>query len=266
MARLRPELNMSRGRVGPGGYRLWASLSGQYDARSMPLRRSDGTIPSRGEKGKARSILNRLRLRYPEIGTALDYQSPFQLLVVTVLSAQTTDENVNKVAPVLFERYSSVGDLAEADPEEVEKIVYSTGFYRQKTKSIIKLAQAIEEMFDGEVPMAMDELVKLPGVGRKTASVLLAEAWDVPAIAVDTHVRRVTRRLGLTAQADPVKIEKDLMAVFPKSEWSGVSMRIIQFGRDICDARRPLCGRCELFSLCEFPDRFMFAGKTPRRS
>jgi endonuclease-3 len=230
----------------------------------MPVPRADGSIPTRAEKGKSRSILNRLRRRYPEIGTALDYESPYQLLVVTVLSAQTTDENVNKVAPILFERYPEAVDLADADPEEVEKIVYSTGFYRQKTKSIIKLAQGIEEMFDGQVPMEMDELVKLPGVGRKTASVLLAEAWEVPAIAVDTHVRRVTRRLGLTTQTDPVKIEKDLMAVFPKSEWAGVSMRIIQFGRDVCDARRPRCGHCELFGLCEFPDRYFFAGKIPR--
>jgi endonuclease-3 len=231
----------------------------------MPLPRADGTIPTRAEKGKARSILNRLRRRYPEIGTALDYDSPYQLLVVTVLSAQTTDENVNKVAPILFDRYPEAVDLAEADPEEVEKIVYSTGFFRQKTKSIIKLAQGIEEMFGGHVPMEMDELVKLPGVGRKTASVLLAEAWDVPAIAVDTHVRRVTRRLGLTTQTDPVKIETDLKSVFPKSEWAGVSMRIIQFGRDICDAERPRCGQCELFSLCEFPDRFLIAGKTRRQ-
>jgi endonuclease-3 len=185
--------------------------------------------------------------------------------VVTVLSAQTTDENVNKVAPILFERYPTVSDLAEADPEEVEEIVYSTGFYRQKTKSIIKLAQGIEEIFDGEVPMDIEALVQLPGVGRKTASVLLAEAWGVPAIAVDTHVRRVTRRLGLTSQADPVKIEQDLKALFPKSTWSGVSMRIIQFGRDVCDARRPLCGECELFGLCEFPDRFVFAGRRPSR-
>jgi endonuclease-3 len=231
----------------------------------MPLPRADGTIPTRADKGKARSILNRLRRRYPEIGTALDYESPYQLLVVTVLSAQTTDENVNKVAPILFDRYPEAVDLAEADPEEVEKIVYSTGFFRQKTKSIIKLAQGIEEMFGGQVPMEMDELVKLPGVGRKTASVLLAEAWDVPAIAVDTHVRRVTRRLGLTTQTDPVKIESDLKSVFPTSEWAGVSMRIIQFGRDICDAKRPRCGQCELFSLCEFPDRFLIAGKTRRQ-
>jgi endonuclease-3 len=231
----------------------------------MPVSRADGSLPSRAEKGKARAILNRLRRRYPDIGTALDYESPFQLLVVTVLSAQTTDENVNKVAPILFERYPTVSDLAEADPEEVEEIVYSTGFYRQKTKSIIKLAQGIEEIFDGEVPMDIEALVQLPGVGRKTASVLLAEAWGVPAIAVDTHVRRVTRRLGLTAQADPVKIEQDLKALFPKSAWSGVSMRIIQFGRDVCDARRPLCGECELFGLCEFPDRFVFAGRRPPR-
>lgn len=229
----------------------------------MTLRRADGSVPSRAGKGKARAILNRLRRRYPDIGTALDYESPFQLLVVTVLSAQTTDENVNKVAPILFEAYPTVTDLAEADPEEVEKIVYSTGFYRQKTKSIIKLAKGIEEMFDGAVPMDLDELVKLPGVGRKTASVLLAEAWDVPAIAVDTHVRRVARRLGLTDQTDPVKIERDLMALYPKSDWSGLSMRIIQFGRDVCDARRPLCGQCELFSLCEFPDRYVFAHKPP---
>jgi len=233
--------------------------------RHMPLSRADGSVPSRSEKGKARAILNRLRRRYPTIGTALDYESPFQLLVVTVLSAQTTDENVNKVAPVLFAAYPTINDLAEADPEEVERIVYSTGFYRQKTKSIIKLAQGVEEMFDGEVPMDLDELVKLPGVGRKTASVLLAEAWDVPAIAVDTHVRRVALRLGLTDQSDPVKIERDLMALYPRSEWSGLSMRIIQFGRDVCDAKRPLCGKCELFPLCEFPDRFAFARLTPPR-
>jgi endonuclease-3 len=116
-------------------------------------------------------------------------------------------------------------------------------------------------MFHGEVPMDLDELVKLPGVGRKTASVLLAEAWDMPAIAVDTHVRRVARRLGLTHQTDPVKIERDLMALYARDDWSGVSMRIIQFGRDVCDARRPLCGQCELFGLCEFPDRFAFARK-----
>lgn len=231
----------------------------------MPLPRADGSIPTRADKGKARSVLNRLLRRYPTIGTALDYESPYHLLVVTVLSAQTTDENVNKVAPVLFQHYPTPADLAEANPEDVEKIVYSTGFFRQKTKSIIKLAQGIEELFGGEVPMDLDELVKLPGVGRKTASVVLAEVWGVPAIAVDTHVKRVTRRLGLTRATDPVKIEQDLKALFPKSTWSGLSMRVIQFGRDTCDARRPLCGQCELFGLCEWPDRYLMAGKVPRR-
>jgi len=147
----------------------------------------------------------------------------------------------------------------------VERIIYSTGFYRQKTKSIIKLAQGIEELFEGEVPMDIDQLVRLPGVGRKTASVLLAEVWDVPAIAVDTHVKRVARRLGLTSETDPVKIEQDLKALFPKNKWSGLSMRFIQFGRDVCDARRPRCGECELFGLCEWPDRFLMAGKAPRK-
>lgn len=195
------------------------------------------------------------------MGTALDYESPFQLLVVTVLSAQTTDENVNKVAPRLFERYPTPGDLAEARPEDVEEIIYSTGFYRQKTKSIIALSQDLEEMHDGEVPRDIDELVKLGGVGRKTASVVLAEVWDIPAIAVDTHVRRVTGRLGLTEETDPTKIEQDLKALYPERVWSGLSMRFIQFGRDVCEARNPRCGACELFELCEWPDRFAMADK-----
>jgi len=231
----------------------------------MPLTRANGSTPSRLEKGKARAILNRLLKRYPTIGTALDYQSAWHLLVVTVMSAQTTDENVNKVAPLLFERYPTPSALAEADPEDVERIVYSTGFFRQKTKSIIRLSQGLEELYDGEVPMDLEQLVKLPGVGRKTASVVLAEVWDVPAIAVDTHVNRVSRRLGLTSEADPVKIELDLKALFPKETWSGLSMRFIQFGRDVCDARRPRCGECELFGLCEWPDRFEMAGRAPRR-
>lgn len=195
------------------------------------------------------------------MGTALDYESAWQLLVVTVLSAQTTDENVNRVAPNLFDRYPTPTDLAEADPEEVEGIIFSTGFYRQKTKSIIKLSQDLEDLYDGEVPTDIDELVKLRGVGRKTASVVLTEVWDVPAIAVDTHVKRVAARLGLTAETDPVKIETDLKALYPVGRWSGISMRFIQFGRDTCIARRPLCGTCELFELCTWPERYEMAAK-----
>ena len=230
----------------------------------MPGVRADGSTPTAAERGKARAVLNRLVARYPVSKTALDYESPWQLLVVTVMSAQTTDENVNKVAPALFERFPGPSDLADANPEEVEEIIYSTGFYRQKTKSIIELSQDIEEKHDGVVPTDLDELVQLRGVGRKTASVVLAEVWDVPAIAVDTHVKRVSRRLGLTSQTDPVKIESDLKALYPVDRWSGISMRYIQFGRDTCDAQRPRCGECELFRICEWPDRYEVAGKKPR--
>ena len=230
----------------------------------MPGSRADGSNPSHADRGKARSVFNRLVKRYQISHTALDYQDAFQLLVVTVLSAQTTDESVNKVAPILFAKYQTSTDLAEANPEDVEKIVYSTGFYRQKTRSIIKLAQGLEDLYDGEVPPDLDLLVKLPGVGRKTASVVLAEAWNIPAIAVDTHVRRVTGRLGLTSESDPAKIEQDLKALYPKSAWSGLSMRYIQFGRDTCEAKRPRCGECEMFGLCEWPDRFAFAGRSSK--
>ena len=209
-------------------------------------------------------MLDRLISRYPVAQTALDYESAWQLLVVTVMSAQTTDENVNRVAPALFARYPTPGDLADADPEEVERMIYSTGFYREKTKSIIGLSQDIEELYGGVVPMELDELVKLRGVGRKTASVVLAEVWDVPAIAVDTHVKRVAGRLGLTDQTNPVKIEKDLMALYPVKAWSGISMRFIQFGRDTCEAQRPRCGDCEMFRLCRWPGRYEAAGKKAR--
>ncbi|MFP3881021.1 MAG: endonuclease III [Actinomycetota bacterium] len=230
----------------------------------MPGTRADGSTPTAAERGKARAVLNRLEKRYPRMGTALDYENPWQLLVVTVLSAQTTDENVNKVAPGLFARYPTPSDLAEANPEDVEKLIFSTGFYRQKTKSIISLSRDLEDLYDGEVPTDIDDLVKLRGVGRKTASVVLAEVWDVPAIAVDTHVKRVAGRLGLTTETDPVKIETDLKALYPADAWSGLSMRFIQFGRDVCDARRPDCGACELFNLCEWPQRFEMAAKKTR--
>ena len=221
----------------------------------MPGLRADKSRPSAAERGRARAVFNRLLTAYPTIRTALDYRSPWELLVATVMSAQTTDENVNRVAPVLFERYPGPAELAEANPEDVEEIIFSTGFYRQKTKSIIGLAVAVEEKFGGVVPDDLDALVKLPGVGRKTASVLLAEAWDRPAIAVDTHVKRVAGRLELTSETDPVKIETDLKALFPTEVWSGLSMRFIQFGRDTCDARKPLCGTCPLRKLCPWPNK-----------
>ena len=212
--------------------------------------RADGTRPTTAERGHARSVLNRLAIRYPTIRTALDYQDPFQLLVSTVISAQTTDENVNRATPELFRRWPSAEDLAEANPEDVEKVIFSTGFYRQKTRSIIALAQDLLAKFDGVVPDDLDGLITLKGVGRKTASVVLAEAFDRPAIAVDTHVKRVSGRLGMTAESDPVKIEQDLKALVPRDQWSKLSMRIIQYGRDVCDARRPRCWECNLRRLC----------------
>lgn len=208
--------------------------------------------PSSEERRNARVVFRRLRKRYPEMSTALDHDSAWQLLVATVLSAQTTDENVNRVAPVLFDRYPAPEDLAAADPEQVEEIVFSTGFYRQKTKSIIALSRDLVEEFGGEVPRDLDELITLRGVGRKTASVVLAEMWDIPAIAVDTHVKRVTNRLGITHGDDPVTIEQELRSLYEKADWSGVSMRFIQFGREVCDARNPRCWECPLADRCAF--------------
>ena len=203
----------------------------------------------------AAAVLEVLKDRYPTIGTALRYVDPWQLLVATVLSAQTTDENVNAVTPILFERWPTAEDLAAADPEAVEEVVYSTGFFRQKTKSIIALSVDLVERFDGVVPADLDDLVTLHGVGRKTASVVLAEAFDVPAIAVDTHVNRVTNRLGLVATNDPEHIEFALRDLYPEDQWGGISMRVIQFGREVCDARRPRCWECPVDPLCAYPDK-----------
>ncbi len=213
------------------------------------------TPPSVEERRSARVILNRLVKRYPDISTALEYVDPWQLLTATVLSAQTTDENVNRVTPLLFARFPTPEDLAIANPEDVEEIVYSTGYYRQKTRSIIALAGVLVERHHGEVPADMRELVELPGVGRKTASVVLAEVWKIPAIAVDTHVKRVAARLGLTRSTDPARVELDLMALFPKDRWIDVSMTVIQFGRDVCDARKPLCWECPLEDRCKYEDK-----------
>ena len=207
------------------------------------------------ERRNARVILNRLVKIYPNIGTALTYADPWQLLVSTVMSAQTTDENVNKVAPVLFEAYPTPEDLAAADPEDVERIIYSTGYYRQKTKSIIALAGDLVDTFDGEVPADLDELVKLRGVGRKTASVVLAEVWSIPAIAVDTHVKRVAHRVGLTPNTNPEKVERDLKDLYPSDRWTDISMTLIQFGRDVCDAKKPRCWECPLLDRCAYQSK-----------
>ncbi len=221
------------------------------------MQRSNGSEPTTNEKRNATTIANRLAKVYPEIRTALHYGSAWQLLVATTISAQTTDDNVNRATPGLFSRYPTPEDLATANPDEVEALIYSTGFYRQKTKSIISLSEDLVTNFGGNVPDNLEDLITLRGVGRKTASVVLAEAFDLPAIAVDTHVNRVSNRLGFTVETDPKKIEQDLKALLPKPRWAKLSMTLIQFGRDTCDARRPRCGVCPLVDRCPYPDKLL---------
>ena len=198
-------------------------------------------------------MLERLALEYP--GTAqelceLDYANPFQLLVATILSAQTTDVNVNKVTPALFARYPTAEDLAHADPTDVEELVHSTGVYRSKTKSVIGMANALVERFGGEVPTKLSDLVTLPGVGRKTGNVVRSVAMGLPGLPVDTHVLRLSGRLGLTTQTDPVKVELELNPMVPAGERGALSLRLILHGRRICKARKPACGSCLLADFC----------------
>jgi len=187
---------------------------------------------------------------YPDAHCELDFASPLELLVATILSAQTTDKRVNQVTPVLFARYRSAADYAAADRGDMEKIIQSTGFFRAKTTSLIGLGQALCERFGGEVPGRLRDLVTLPGVGRKTANVVLGNAFGVPGITVDTHFARLSRRLGWTVQDDPVKIEREVGSLFPRKEWTILSHRLIWHGRRVCHARRPACGACGLARLC----------------
>jgi len=210
----------------------------------------------RGAKTRADVTRARLALEYPEAECALIHDDAFQLLVATILSAQTTDENVNKVTPALFAAYPSPADLAHANPDDVERLVFQTGFYRSKTKNLLGMARMLEEQFDGEVPTELDDLVKLPGVGRKTGNVVRSVAFDLPGLPVDTHVGRLSRRLKLTNETDPVKVERDLDAMVPPDERGALSLRLILHGRRVCDARRPRCGECLLADLC--PSAFRF--------
>lgn len=199
---------------------------------------------------RARRINRELARTYPDAHCELDFTSPFELLVATVLSAQTTDVRVNIVTPALFAKYPTAVDLAAAEREDVELIIQSTGFFRAKTQAIIGLSQAIVERFDGEVPGRLKDLVTLPGVGRKTANVVLGNAFDVPGLTVDTHFARLARRFGWTTNTDAVKIESDVAALIPKREWTILSHRLIWHGRRCCHSRRPACGACPLARLC----------------
>jgi endonuclease-3 len=207
--------------------------------------------------------MQRLALEYPDAVCALDFRNPFELLTATILSAQTTDVQVNLVTPILFAAYPSAEDLAAADPRKVEAIVRSTGFYQNKTRSILGMANALVERFGGEVPTALEDLVTLPGVGRKTGNVVRSVAFDLPGLPVDTHVGRLSRRLGLTTEEDPVKVERELNAMIPAAERGRFSLRLILHGRHVCDARRPACDRCVLNDFC--PSAFKVSGGSTAR-
>jgi endonuclease III len=199
---------------------------------------------------RARRMGRALAEAYPDAHCELDFSTPLELLVATILSAQCTDKRVNEVTPVLFARYRSAADYAAANRAEVEDIIRSTGFFRAKTDSLLKLGQALVERHDGEVPGRLDDLVKLPGVGRKTANVVLGNAFDVPGITVDTHFGRLSRRFGWTAEEDPVKVEHAVGALFPKKEWTVLSHRLIWHGRRTCHSRKPACGACVVARWC----------------
>ena len=199
---------------------------------------------------QARRISRELALLYPDAHTELNFSSPLELLVATILSAQTTDKRVNMVTPILFARYPTAADYAAADRDELEKIIASTGFYHAKANSLIGLGQALCDRFGGEVPSRLSDLVTLPGVGRKTANVVLGNAFGVPGITVDTHFGRLARRFGWTASTDPVKVEAEVATLIPRRDWTMLSQRMIWHGRRVCHARRPACGACGLAHVC----------------
>jgi len=226
-----PPLSGSEGRAASAGY---------LAAVALP----------RGARHRAEVVLERLRAEYSEARCALVHGSAYELLVATILSAQSTDETVNKVTPTLFAKYPTPADLAEANPEELESLIRATGFFHSKARSLLGMAQGVEERFGGEVPSALEDLVTLPGVGRKTGNVVRSVWFDLPGLPVDTHVGRLSRRLRLTAETDPVKAELDLNRLIPEEERGRFSLRLIEHGRKVCFARRPRCDACVLADVC----------------
>jgi endonuclease-3 len=203
-----------------------------------------------GARARVAEVVGRLRAEYPEATCALVHENPLQLLVATILSAQTTDERVNMVTPVLFARYRTAADLAEARQEDVEELIRSTGFFRMKARAIREMCQDVMARFGGQVPPRMEDLVTLRGVGRKTANVVLGVAFGLPGFPVDTHVTRLVGRLHLTVAKDPVEIERDICAMVPAEEWTDLSLRLILHGRRVCIARSPRCPECVLSDIC----------------
>jgi len=223
-------------------------------------------------RSEALSVLSILEQTYPEAKCELDFGSVFQLLVATILSAQSTDRRVNGVTPELFSLYPTAAELSRADLGEVEQIIHPTGFFRVKSETIIRMSQELMDRYGGEVPGTLEELIVLPGVGRKTANVVLSEGFGVPGITADTHVMRVSRRLGWTAHTDPVRVEKDLCGLFPSDVWISLCHVVIWHGRRRCHARRPACGACPVATMCPSfgegeidPDKAKLLISEPRR-
>ena len=214
------------------------------------IRRATVPPTTTGRRRVARKIHRVLTERYPDARCELDFTTPLELLVATILSAQTTDVRVNMVTPGLFARYTTAAAYAGADRAELEEMIRSTGFFRAKSNSLISLGQRLVEEFDGEVPSRLDKLVTLPGVGRKTANVVLGNAFGVPGLTIDTHFGRLARRFGWTTQEDPVKVERDVADLFEKRDWTMLSHRLIFHGRRTCHARRPACGACPVATMC----------------
>jgi len=203
-------------------------------------------------KDRIKKILRILRGTYPNVKTALDHGNTLEMLVATILSAQCTDVQVNKVTKPLFRKLHTAKDFAEVPTDKLEKMIRPTGFYRNKAKSIKACCKALLEEYGGEIPNKLETLVKLPGIGRKTANVILGSAFGIPGVVVDTHVKRLSQRIGLTEQSDPVKIEFDLMSLIPKNDWIDFSHQLIWHGRRICSARKPKCPECPLKDLCDY--------------
>jgi endonuclease III len=212
-------------------------------------------MPSKETAERAAAILSILNSLYPQVKPQLFYRNPFELLVATILSAQCTDNQVNRVTPGLFKRLRQPQEFVQTPAAEIEGLVRPTGFYRNKARNIKACCEALIERHGGQVPRTLEELVKLPGVGRKTANVVLGAAFDTPGVVVDTHVGRLSGRLGLTKNKDPKKIELDLMRIIPKNQWSDFSLRLIFFGRETCTARKPKCPICPLDHLCAYPHK-----------
>jgi endonuclease-3 len=210
----------------------------------------------RGARARADAVVKALADLYPDARCALNHNNAYQLLVATILSAQCTDERVNMVTPAVFAKFPTPADLAVADQAEVEELVRSTGFFRSKAKNLIGMAQGVMARFDGEIPTDLDDFVTLPGVGRKTGNVVRSVWYGLPGLPVDTHVTRLSHRLRLTAETDPVKIEADLGSMVVPEEWGMLSLRLIEHGRQVCDARKPRCDECALAGICPSAGKF----------